>query len=153
VEGVIRQAFSYIFDPEREGLPVGLLPKLEFRNIDESPFHLLGEKITPIPLIHNNFNVFGFRVGDVAYCTDVSEIPARSWPLLEGLKVFIVDALRPGKPHPAHFSLDQALDVVARLKPEQTYLTHMAHTMDYDTLIRTLPPGVEPAYDGLSFRF
>jgi phosphoribosyl 1,2-cyclic phosphate phosphodiesterase len=153
VEGVIRQAFSYIFDPEREGLPVGLLPKLEFRHIDESPFQLLGERITPIPLIHNNFNVFGFRMGDVAYCTDVSEIPARSWPLLEGLKVFIVDALRPGKPHPAHFSLDQALEVVARLKPEQTYLTHMAHTMDYDTLMRTLPPGVEPAYDGLSFRF
>ena len=60
--------------------------------------------------------------------------------------------LRPGKPHP-HFSLEQALDAIARVKPEQAYLTHMAHTMDYDALVQTLPPHVAPAYDGLSFRF
>jgi phosphoribosyl 1,2-cyclic phosphate phosphodiesterase len=154
VEGVIRQAFSYIFEPDREGvIPSALLPKLEFRRIDERPFHVLGEKITPIPLIHNYFNVFGFRIGDVAYCTDVSFIPEQSWSLLEGVKVFIVDALRPGNPHPAHFNLDQALAAIERVKPKQAYLTHMAHTMDYDSLIRTLPAGVEPAYDGLSFVF
>ena len=89
----------------------------------------------------------------MAYCTDVNEIPDRSWRLLEGLKVFVVDALRPGSPHPAHFSLDQALAAIERVKPEQAYLTHMAHTMDYDSLIRTLPRGVAPAYDGLSFEF
>ena len=93
---------------------------------------MLGELFTPIPLQHGRFNVLGFRVGNVAYCTDVSSIPDRSWPLLEGLDVFVVDALRPGKPHPAHFSLDQALEAIARVKPRQAYLTHMAHTMDYD---------------------
>jgi phosphoribosyl 1,2-cyclic phosphate phosphodiesterase len=153
VELVIRQAFSYIFDEDREGQPAALLPKLKFLRIDESPFQVLGEKVTPIPLIHSQFNVLGFRIGDVAYCTDVSEIPERSWPLLEGLKVLVVDALRPGKPHPAHFSLDQALSVIERLRPKQAYLTHMAHTMDYDNLVQTLPPGIAPAYDGLSFRF
>jgi phosphoribosyl 1,2-cyclic phosphate phosphodiesterase len=153
VEAVIRQAFAYVFDPEREGAPGALLPKLEFNRIDERPFQVLGETVTPIPLIHNIFNVFGFRIGDVAYCTDVSTIPERSWSLLEGLKVFVVDALRPGKAHPAHFSLEQALAAIERVKPEQAYLTHMAHSMDYDSLIRTLPAGVAPAYDGLSFQF
>ena len=75
-------------------------PKLEFRRIDERPFEVLGERVTPIPLSHGRFNVFGFRIGDVAYCTDVSAIPERSWPLLEGLDVFVIDALRPGEAAP-----------------------------------------------------
>jgi phosphoribosyl 1,2-cyclic phosphate phosphodiesterase len=153
VEEVIRQAFAYAFHPGGEDLPAGMLPKLEFRRIDERPFDVHGERLTPIPLIHGRFNVFGFRIGDVAYCTDVSAIPDRSWPLLEGLKVFIIDALRPTRLHPSHFSVEEALQAIERVKPEQAYLTHMSHTMDYDALIRTLPPGVAPAYDGLSFRF
>jgi len=153
VEEVIRQAFAYVFAPGSEDLPLGMLPRLEFRRIAEAPFDVLGEQITPIPLLHGRFNCLGFRIGDVAYCTDVSEIPERSWPLLQGLKVFVVDALRPGKPHTAHFSLEQALEAIERVKPEQAYLTHMAHTMDYEALIRTLPHRVAPAYDGLSFEF
>src|SRR5262245_10683237 len=153
VEEVIRQAFAYAFHPGGDDLPAGVLPKLEFHRIDEQPFEVLGEQLTPIPLLHGRFNVLGFRVGNVAYCTDVSAIPEQSWPLLEGLDVFVIDALRPGKPHPSHFSLEQALEAIARLRPKQAYLTHMAHGMDYDVLVRTLPPGVAPAYDGLSFRF
>ena len=153
VEGIIRQAFAYAFAPGNEDLPVGMLPRLELRRIDEQPFEVLGEVFTPIPLIHGRFNVFGFRVGNVAYCTDVSSIPERSWPLLEGLDVFVVDALRPGQPHPSHFSVGQALETIARVKPRRAYFTHMAHSMEYDELMRTLPPGVEPAYDGLSFTF
>ncbi len=83
----------------------------------------------------------------------MSSIPERSWPLLEGLDVFIIDALRPGKPHPSHFSVGQALEAIARVKPRRAYLTHMAHSMEYDELMRTLPTGVEPAYDGLKFTF
>lgn len=153
VEEVIRQAFGYAFHPIGEQLPAGLLPRIEFRRIDETPFEVLGERFIPIPLIHSRFNVLGFRIGDVAYCTDVSEIPERSWPLLQGLDVFIIDALRPGKPNPAHLSLEQALEVIERVKPKQAYLTHMSHSMDYDVLVQTLPPNVAPAYDGLSFRF
>lgn len=153
VEAVIRKTFSYVFEYERAGEPPSLVPKLEFRRIDETPFAVLDETLIPIPLIHSRFNVLGFRIGDVAYCTDVSAIPDRSWPLLEGLKVFVIDALRPGKPHPAHFNLEQAIAAIERVKPEQAYLTHMAHTMDYDSLISSLPNGIAPAYDGLSFRF
>ena len=153
VEEVIRQAFAYAFAPGNSDLPVGMVPHLELRRIDERPFEVLGQRLTPIPLLHGKFNVFGFRIGDVAYCTDVSSIPDRSWPLLEGLDVFVIDALRPGKPHPAHFSVDQALEAIDRVKPRQAYFTHMAHTMEYDELMRTLPKGVELAYDGLKFDF
>ena len=83
----------------------------------------------------------------------MSFIPDRSWPLLEDLDVFVIDALRPGKPHFSHFGLDQALEVIARVKPRKAYLTHMAHTMEYEELMRTLPLNVEPAYDGLKFTF
>jgi phosphoribosyl 1,2-cyclic phosphate phosphodiesterase len=153
VETIIRQAFAYVFDSYSADLPVGVVPQLELRRIDERPFEVLGERFTPIPLLHGRFNVFGFRVGNVAYCTDVSSIPDRSWPLLEGLDVFVIDALRPGKPHPSHFSLEQALEAINRVRPKRAYFTHMAHTMEYDELMRKLPPGVEPAYDGLSFTF
>lgn len=153
VEDVIRRAFAYAFTEGAAELPAGWLPKLEFRRINESPFEALGERITPIPFRHGRFDVLGFRIGDVAYCTDVSGIPERSWPLLEGLDVLVLDALRVGKPHPSHFNLDQALEVIARVKPRQAYLTHMSHSMDYDEVSAVLPPNVAMAYDGLQFRF
>lgn len=153
VEEVIRRTFSYAFHPAASDLPAGVLPKLEFRRITATPFEILGQRVVPVPLGHGRFDVFGFRFDDVAYCTDVSRIPDASWPLLEGLSVLVIDALRPGKPHPAHFSLDQALDAIARLRPRQAYLTHMGHEMEYETLAAKLPPGVAPAYDGLRFDF
>ncbi len=153
VEQVIRTVFSYAFQPGSEDLPPGFLPKLEFVRIEDKPFEILGEIVTPIPLIHSRFHVLGFRIGNLAYCTDVSEIPESSWPLLEGLDVLILDTLRPAKPHPSHFCLTQALEAVERLRPKRTYLTHMSHEMDYDTLPATLPPGVELAYDGLRIEF
>jgi phosphoribosyl 1,2-cyclic phosphate phosphodiesterase len=151
VEEVIRRVFAYAFASKRE-LPAGAIPKLEFRRIDVNPFTLLGQRIVPIPLVHNWYDVFGFRIDDVAYCTDVSAIPEASWPLLEGVRVLIIDALR-YKPHPAHFGLNEALEVIERLGPEKAYLTHMSHDFDYLELNHKLPAGVEMAYDGLSFVF
>ena len=154
VEEVVRQVFGYAFHPHAADLPAGVLPKLEFRRIRPAePFQVLGERVTPIPLEHSRFHVLGFRVGDVAYCTDVSRIPDASWPLLEGLDVLVLDALKPGTPHPAHLSVEQAVAVHERLRPNRTILTHMGHEMDYESLRRTLPPGVEPAFDGLRFDF
>ena len=152
VERVIRRAFAYAFGPELENVPAGFLPKLVFRTIDESPFEVLGQRVVPIPLNHGHFSVLGFRMGDVAYCTDVNEIPKKSWPLMEGLRVLILDALR-FKPHPGHFCIQEALEVIDRLRPEKAYLTHMSHEVDHDLTNRQLPPGVELAYDGLSFSF
>lgn len=153
VERVIRQAFAYAFGPNVESLPSGYLPKLQFRNIDDdTPFQVLGETIVPIPLVHAHFNVLGFRLRDVAYCTDVNQIPKESWPRLEGLRVLVLDALR-FKPHPGHFCLDEALEVIDRLKPQKAYLTHMSHDLDHADTNRLLPPNVELAYDGLEFAF
>jgi phosphoribosyl 1,2-cyclic phosphate phosphodiesterase len=152
VQDKIRQAFSYAFGREAEHLPAGYIPKLMFEQITEEPFTVLGQRVVPIPLLHARFNVFGFRFDDVAYCTDVNRIPDRSWPLLEGLRVLVLDALRP-KPHPGHFSVDEALAVIARVKPERAYLTHMTHDLDHEATNRRLPAGVELAYDGLKFEF
>ena len=97
-------------------IPSLFVPKLAFHRIGTDPFAVLGERVVPIPLHHGGFDVLGFRIDDVAYCTDVSGIPEASWPRLEGLRVLVLDALRP-KPHPGHFSVDQALEVIARVKP------------------------------------
>src|ERR1700751_5489798 len=93
VEYKIREAFSYAFAPSAEPMPAGYLPKLMFRRISEEPFPVLGQRIVPIPLIHAHFDVFGFRIDDVAYCTDVNKIPYDSWPRLEGERVLVIDAL------------------------------------------------------------
>lgn len=151
VEEVIRKAFAYAFNRPTATLST-YVPQLTLRRITEEPFTVLGQRVTPIPLVHARYNVFGFRIGDVAYCTDVNEIPERSWPLLEGLKVLVLDALR-FKPHPAHFSLDQAVEVIGRLKPARAYLTHMGHELEHESTNRRLPPGIELAYDGLKFEF
>ena len=151
-EGKIRTAFAYAFGPEAEGLSAGMIPKLTFKRITGEPFTLFGETVTPVPLMHAHFDVLGFRIADVAYCTDVSKIPQGSWSRLEGLRVLVLDALRPA-PHPAHFGLDQALDAISKLRPKQAYLTHMSHEFDHETLSRQLPANIQPAYDGLTFEF
>jgi phosphoribosyl 1,2-cyclic phosphate phosphodiesterase len=152
VEQKLRQAFSYAFMPGSEDLPAGFIPKLAFHRITDKPFTVLGQRVVPIPLIHAHFDVFGFRIDDVAYCTDVNQIPEGSWPLLEGLRVLVLDALR-YKPHPGHFSVNEALEVIERVRPQRAYLTHMSHDIDHETANRQLPAGVQLAYDGLKFEF
>jgi phosphoribosyl 1,2-cyclic phosphate phosphodiesterase len=152
VEDAVRRSFAYAFHPDTEHWPAGALPKLVFRRIGTEPFEVLGERIVPVPLLHGSSNVLGFRVGDVAYCTDVSRIPDSSWPLLEGLDVLVLDALR-FRPHPTHFSLGEALEVIAGLRPRRAYLTHIAHEIEHEAVSRELPANVELAYDGLKFEF
>lgn len=152
VERQIRQSFSYAFSPEAGALPMGFLPKLEFRNINTNPFEVLEERVVPIPLEHAHFNVFGYRFGDLAYCTDVNRIPRDSMKRLEGVDTLILDALR-HRPHPAHFCLDEALEVIDRLQPKKAYLTHISHDLDHEATSKLLPPNVEMAYDGLCIPF
>lgn len=150
VEVKIREAFAYAFRGDQ--VPLGYVPRMSFQRITEQPFMVLGQKVVPIPLIHSHFDVFGFRFDDVAYCTDVNKIPPRSWPLIEGLRVLVLDALRPN-PHPAHFGLDEALEVIAQVRPQKAYLTHMSHELEHEATSRRLPANVELAYDGLKFTF
>jgi phosphoribosyl 1,2-cyclic phosphate phosphodiesterase len=152
VEEKIRGAFGYVFDRKAERLPPGTIPKLEIRRITKEPFEALGQRVVPIPLCHAHFDVFGFRFDELAYCTDVNRIPEESWALLQGVRILVLDALRI-KPHPGHFSLQEAVDVIRQLKPERAYLTHISHDLDHDTTNRMLPAGIELSYDGLSFDF
>lgn len=153
VEGAIRTAFHYAFSEHSRRIPSGGVPQLEFRRIGPGePFELLGQTVLPLRLDHGRFRVLGFRVGDLAYCTDVSRIPEASWPLLHGLDTLILDALR-HEPHPTHFNLEQALAVVAALKPRRTFLTHLSHGLDHGPTETALPPGVALAYDGLALTF
>lgn len=106
----------------------------------------------PIPQVHGDIPSLGFRIGGLAYSPDVSDIPEASVPLLEGLDVWIVDALR-FTAHPSHFSVKQALAWIERLKPKRAILTHMTTDLDYEALKRELPEHVEPAYDGMIVTF
>ena len=106
----------------------------------------------PIPQLHGDIGTLGFRFGGLAYSPDISDIPDASLPLLQGLDVWIVDALR-FTPHPSHFSVKQALEWIERLAPKRAILTHMTTDLDYEALRRELPPDVEPAYDGMVIEF
>lgn len=148
VEGRLREAFSYAFS-DVEGTHPGATPSVELNLIDKDPFDVLGATIIPIPMQHGpNFEVLGFRVGNVAYCTDVSEIPVASMEKLQGLDTLILDALRPDG-HITHFSIEQAVEVAQQLKPRQTYFTHCSCKVDYETVNASLPDGIELSYDGL----
>ena len=140
----IRRTFGYIFDPPpAHG---GGVPKLVPFAIG-GPFTLGGLEIVPVPLMHGPLPILGFRMGPFAYLTDCNQIPAESWPLLTGVRTLVLDALR-DRPHSTHFSVDQALAVVARLSPERAYFTHIAHDLPHEATCARLPAGVELAYDG-----
>ena len=152
VENQIRAAYGYAFAPIDPELHYGAVPQLELRRIGLDPFELLGERVQPIRLMHGKLPVLGFRIGNVAFCTDVSFIPDESWPLLEGLDVLILDALR-DEPHATHFGIPQALAVVERVRPKQTYLTHVSHYLEYTETNARLPAGVMLSHDGLTIPY
>ena len=153
VEAVIRSTFPYVFNNNQAEAPASYVPRLAFQRIKPSEsFTVLGQRVLPVPLIHAQFRVLGFRLGDVAYCTDVNRIPEASMAMLSELRVLIIDALR-YRPHPAHFGIHESLDTIARLKPGRAYLTHMSHELDHAIVSKELPANVELAYDGLSFDF
>lgn len=148
VERRIRTSFDYAFQ-SRPNMHQGAVPQLEFRTISTEPFELLGTTVIPVRLRHGpNFDVLGFRFGNLAYCTDTNEIPAESISLLEGLDVLILDALRP-RPHVTHFSLEEAIETARRLGAKRTLFTHMSHELEHEATSAQLPDGMELAYDGL----
>lgn len=152
VEQQIRDSYAYAFSTPPPNAHHFSVPRLTFQQISTEPFELLGQKIIPLRLLHGQLPILGYRINDVAFCTDVSEIPDETWPLLDGLDVLIIDALR-DRPHPTHFSVEQALEVAERVRPRQTYFTHISHFLDHKTTNARLPENVELAYDGLRIPF
>ncbi|MBN1910289.1 MAG: MBL fold metallo-hydrolase [Pirellulales bacterium] len=148
VEQRIRATFDYAFDPVVQAYPAGGVPRLEFRRIATEPFEVLGAEVTPVRLRHGQADILGFRLGNVAYCTDAKEIPPQSMAKLEGLDVLILGCLR-HKPHISHMNVEEAVETARRLAPKRTLFTHMCHHLDHDETNRALPDGMELAYDGM----
>ena len=141
----LRRAFSYAFLQEPEN--GGGIPQIEPAEI-AGPFDVAGHRFVPVPILHGDRPIFGYRVGAFAYVTDCSQVPDGSFPLLAGLDVLVIGALR-HRPHPTHFTVAQAIDVASRIGARRTLLTHMCHDLGHEETSRALPPGVELAYDGL----
>ena len=108
--------------------------------------------LTPFEVAHGRIDALGFRIGDVAYLPDVSDIPEPVWGVLDDLDCWIVDALR-RDPHPTHAHLDKTLEWIARVKPRQAVLTNMHNDLDYDTVNAETPTHIHPAYDGMVLDF
>lgn len=149
----IRQGFSYCMEtPPGSNYP----PIVEAKIIEsiDVPLHISGAggaiSFCPHAQQHGDIISLGFRIGDVAYCSDISDFPPETVAKLEGLDVLIIDALQ-YRYHPSHLSLEQSLDWIERLKPKRAILTHMHTPLDYDTVMAETPEHVVPAYDQMSF--
>lgn len=140
---VIKQRFDYIFNAQA-GYPA-MCRGIELK---QGATKIGKLSILPFEQVHGDGISLGFRFGDIAYSTDLNHMPESAFHALEGVKVWIVDALR-YQPHPTHSHLDQTLGWIERVKPDRAILTHMTWDMDYETLKANLPDGVEPAYDGM----
>lgn len=144
----LRERFSYAF---RQDFPVfGMKPDLDLRVInDTEPFDVSGIIVQPIPIMHGRMPILGYRIGDLAYLTDVKTIPDASWELLHDIDVLVLTALRTA-PHPAHLSLEEAIPLVERLAPRRALFSHIGHDMGlHAEIAKTLPEGIELAVDGM----
>ena len=145
----LRRRFAYAFDHN----PYPGAPRFELHPISkDAPFEVEGIRIVPIEVRHGSLPVLGFRIGDFTYLTDVKTIPVSEMDKIRNSKILITSALH-HKPHHSHANLEEALQLVAHLQPQQAYFIHIGHSMGrYADVNPHLPPGVALAYDGLEIR-
>ena len=126
------------------------VPNLELHKISTEPFVAAGVPVIPIRVMHGKLPILGYRIGNMAYLTDVKYLPEEEYAKLEGLELLILTALRTGS-HPTHQSLDEALDMVGRIRPKETYLIHVSHRIGLHAEVeKSLPPHIHLSYDGLT---
>ena len=143
----IKRDFYYAFEEKKD---VGL-PEMILHTIGMEPFIIGDIPFTPIQVMHREMPVLGFRIGDFTYITDANFIAPEEQEKIKGSKVLILNALRP-EPHPTHFTLDEALNMVKILGVPQVYFTHFSHQIGlHDERSLSLPVGVALAYDGMQF--
>ncbi len=141
----IKSEFSYAFAENR----YPGTPRLQLLPIENKPFVVEGVTVTPIEVMHHELPVYGFRIGDFSYITDANYISETELKKLDGTKVLVLDALQ-REDHLSHFTLAQALALIARLNIPQTYLTHLSHRMGlHEEVEKELPEGVKLGFDGL----
>lgn len=141
----LKRRFDYIFEGKKGYPPICAQHVIT----PGDAFTVAGAEILPFAQGHGPVTSLGFRIGPFAYSTDLNALDDAAFAALEGVEVWVVDALR-YKPHPTHAHLDQTLEWIDRVRPARAILTHMTWDMDYAALKAALPPGVEPGYDGMA---
>ena len=145
VEDSLRMEYGYAFAEKK----YPGVPEWHVHNINEHPFTIRTVEITPIRGIHYKLPVLGFRFGNIAYCTDMNNIPEEEFCKLHGLDHFIINCVRYDK-HISHYSLEEAIEVAQKVGAKHSWLTHLSHQLPtYNELAAELPEGILPAYDGL----
>lgn len=144
----ITQKFGYTL---REPSDFWEMPVLRTEAV-QMTFELFGVTITPIPVMHGKSHIFGYRIGNMAYMTDVSEIPESSFSLLQDLDIVLLDCLRE-KSHPTHINFEQSLAYIGRIDAKQSYMIHMTHDLEYAALTNKLPKNTYVGFDGLKLSF
>ena len=143
----IKRDFYYAFEEKKD---VGL-PEMILHTIDKEPFTIGDIPFIPIQVMHREMPVLGFRIGDFTYITDANFIAEEEQEKIKGSTILVLNALRP-EPHPTHFTLAQALEMVSKLGVPQVYFTHFSHQIGlHEKTSQSLPDGIALAYDGLRF--
>ena len=152
--GLLKLRFDYCFETQ----PGSSYPPILSGHLIENfaPITIAGPggdlTFQPFRQLHGDIDSLGLRVEGVAYSCDLNDLPEESWPVLQGLDVWILNTLRYTQ-HPSHLSLEKALEFIARMAPRQGVLTHLHVEIDYDELAAKLPPNVVPAYDGMVLEY
>jgi phosphoribosyl 1,2-cyclic phosphate phosphodiesterase len=147
----VMEGFRYVFEtpPGSNYPPIARVMTIDIGGVFEVEGPGGAVPFLPVVQHHGDAHSLGFRIGDFAYCTDVSDFPAESLPKLAGLETLVIDCLQ-YRMHPSHLSLQQALDWIEMLKPKRAILTHMHIPLDYETVRRETPAHIEPAFDGMT---
>ena len=145
----LRERFPYIFkDDKYPGAP-----GIEENEVINKDFYFNDIKVTPLFLKHGKLDVIGYRINNLVYITDTNGIPESEYSKLENVDVLIINALRHEKHH-SHFSLEESLEIVKRVKPNKAYFTHISQYLGFhEEVEKTLPTNVFLAYDGLKLEF
>ena len=142
----LKREFAYVFAEEK----YPGVPEIDVHEISSKPFFIDDIMISPILVRHYKLDVLGFRFGDFTYITDANYIAEEELEKIKGSKVLVINALRKTT-HISHFTLDEALEIIEKVKPEQAYITHISHMMGTHAAVQAeLPPHVFLAYDNLS---
>jgi phosphoribosyl 1,2-cyclic phosphate phosphodiesterase len=146
----LHTSFNYIFDDAVRPYEGTSKPRLELHGVEpDRIIDVAGVKVLPLAFEHGHLRVFGYRFGSLAYITDVKAIADHERRQLQNLDVLVLNALW-WRPHPTHMSISEAIETAQALGPRRTYLTHLTHETSHADLEARLPPGILPAYDGLT---
>jgi phosphoribosyl 1,2-cyclic phosphate phosphodiesterase len=145
----LARAYEYIFDDQLQPVAGTSKPRLVAQTLEAGrTATVAGLPVLPLAFHHGPMRVFGYRIGPLAYITDVKAVPAAVYPALQGVRVLVLNALW-WRSHPTHLSIPEAIAVAQQVGASRTFLTHLTHETGHAALAAALPPGIAPAYDGL----